>query len=154
VITEITDRIAKQPWVEMWTLAIGVFIVCKILTLRLAPAWNPAAAAYILGYPGMNAREFLTQSSSRLPEGYLVPAIANAAAGAALLWTICPKITNPVVVGALGMIGFVLLAHFGVLQLLCLLWMRFGYAAEPLMDRPFQSNSLAEFWGRRWNLAF
>jgi alginate O-acetyltransferase complex protein AlgI len=52
------------------------------------------------------------------------------------------------------LIGLGLCGPFGVLHLVALGWQAVGIEARPIMDRPFASTSLAEFWGRRWNLAF
>jgi alginate O-acetyltransferase complex protein AlgI len=52
------------------------------------------------------------------------------------------------------MIGLVLLLHFGTFHLLALFWRRAGIDARPIMDRPSRSQSLAEFWGERWNRGF
>jgi hypothetical protein len=33
-------------------------------------------------------------------------------------------------------------------------WQSLGVMAEPIMSAPLRSTSLAEFWGKRWNLGF
>jgi len=53
-----------------------------------------------------------------------------------------------------GMVGVLLVLHFGVFKVLSLLWEMHGVRAEPVMRAPLRSNSLAEFWGSRWNTAF
>jgi D-alanyl-lipoteichoic acid acyltransferase DltB (MBOAT superfamily) len=60
----------------------------------------------------------------------------------------------PYAIGWIGMIGMVLVLHFGVFHLLSCWWRYMGVGARPLMDRPLRSKSLSEFWGRRWNTAF
>ncbi|HUG93724.1 MAG TPA: MBOAT family protein [Planctomycetaceae bacterium] len=52
------------------------------------------------------------------------------------------------------MAGIVFVLHFGLFHLLSLSWRRAGINAPPIMNAPVCSSSLAEFWGRRWNLAF
>jgi D-alanyl-lipoteichoic acid acyltransferase DltB (MBOAT superfamily) len=52
------------------------------------------------------------------------------------------------------MVGFVLLFHFGLFDLLTALWRTAGVPAEKLFDCPIRSTSLAEFWGGRWNRVF
>jgi len=52
------------------------------------------------------------------------------------------------------MLGFILLAHFGVFRLTALSWQALGINAVPIMQAPLRSASLGELWGKRWNLAF
>ena len=61
---------------------------------------------------------------------------------------------DPLVHAWLGMIGVVLMLHFGGFQCLSCMWRSLGFCAPPLMNQPLRSSSLAEFWGRRWNTAF
>jgi D-alanyl-lipoteichoic acid acyltransferase DltB (MBOAT superfamily) len=52
------------------------------------------------------------------------------------------------------MIGIAFFLHFGVLHLLALVWRTAGVNATPIMNAPILAQSLSEFWGKRWNLAF
>jgi D-alanyl-lipoteichoic acid acyltransferase DltB (MBOAT superfamily) len=61
---------------------------------------------------------------------------------------------NPYLVGWIGMVGTVLTLHFGLFHLLSCAWRLVGVNARPLMDDPLTSESVTEFWGRRWNTAF
>lgn len=61
---------------------------------------------------------------------------------------------RPYVVGWIGMIGTVLVLHFGTFHLLSCFWRSVGVNARPLMYAPLISVSLGELWGRRWNTAF
>lgn len=63
-------------------------------------------------------------------------------------------LTYPYLVGWVGMIGLVMLLHFGAIHLVSCAWRYLGVNARPIMNRPLASTSLSEFWGKRWNTAF
>ena len=50
--------------------------------------------------------------------------------------------------------GISLMLHFGVFNLLTAFWRLLGAECDSLFKAPLLSRSLAEFWGKRWNLAF
>jgi alginate O-acetyltransferase complex protein AlgI len=52
------------------------------------------------------------------------------------------------------LVGLSLILHFGVLSISAGIWRLFGADTYLLFRQPAKSNSLTEFWGRRWNLAF
>jgi hypothetical protein len=52
------------------------------------------------------------------------------------------------------MLGIILFLHFGVFELLALLWQKAGLNAKPVMRQPLFATSLADFWSTRWNTAF
>ena len=76
--------------------------------------------------------------------------------GAILLWLVarCVPQERSLLRGWVGMLGLILLLHFGTFQIIALLWQRLGVRAEPIMSAPLRSTSLGEFWGQRWNLGF
>lgn len=146
----------RKPWQLMWALAIAVYAVCKSstwLAARIqAPAWKQAA--YMLGWPGMDAASFLGNapiSRSRCRALEWRAAAARAACGAILVFGMARLIPeqNEYVAGWMGMTGLILMLHFGVFHLLSCLWRSLGAGARPLMDHPLASTSLSEFWGRR-----
>ncbi len=55
---------------------------------------------------------------------------------------------------ALLLLGLSLTVHFGFFNILTGIWRYFGARCSTLFRAPLLSRSLAEFWGRRWNLAF
>lgn len=64
------------------------------------------------------------------------------------------SLDSPIIAGWAGMIGIVMMLHFGLFQLLSCGWRSLKIDARPLMDRPLISSSISEFWGVRWNTAF
>ena len=52
------------------------------------------------------------------------------------------------------MVGASLILQFGFFNLLAALWQARGIDTTPVFRAPLKSRSLAEFWSRRWNLAF
>lgn len=87
------------------------------------------------------------------PSANILPGLIKAALGAILLWGIAP-LFHGLLSGWIGMTGLVLILHFGLFHLLAAFWNSRGVPVEPIMNRPLQSQSLAEFWGARWNRAF
>ena len=83
-------------------------------------------------------------------------AILETALGAILLWVVARTLpqATPLLRGWIGMLGLILLLHFGTFQIVSLLWQSMGVKAEPIMSAPLRSVSLGEFWGKRWNLGF
>lgn len=155
---------AEWPqWAVMWTMAVAIFLSCKWLTWQHAagssqPPWKHAA--FLLAWPGMDAASFLADRSlarcAPCRSGEWFAAARNTALGVVLLFTVAPLIPpeHPYVMGWIGMIGIVLILHFGAFHLLSCLWRHAGIEARPLMNRPLASTSLSEFWSRRWNTAF
>jgi len=56
--------------------------------------------------------------------------------------------------GLAGVAALLLTIHIGMFDLLPWLLRWAGFAVPLLFDRPWAATSLAEFWSRRWNLAF
>lgn len=151
-------------WAFMWTLAVAIFGGCKWLTWRRAPAlvgtraWQHAA--YLLAWPGLDAATFLRPPDPtrvRRPAAReWAAAAARMTLGATLLFGVARAVpaSHDLFFGWMGMVGLILLLHFGSFTLLSCFWRAVGIEAQPLMDRPARAGSVAEFWGRRWNTAF
>jgi len=146
----------------MWILSFAIYLSLKWATWwrvrsKIAhPMWR--SAAYLLAWPGMDADSFLStkRSASAPPASKWLWAILQTILGAFLLWVVARTFpeSHPLMRGWVGMVGLVLVLHFGLFQIIAFLWQRLGVAAEPIMQAPLRSTSLAEFWGKRWNLGF
>jgi hypothetical protein len=147
----------------MWTLAVAIFAGCKWMTWRRTPV--PGAewwrhAGYLLAWPGLDARAFLDpkRSASVLPPSARewISSVVKILAGAFIFWIVTRWIPAawPLLFGWTGMIGLILMLHFGLFHVLSCAWRSIGVDARPLMDRPLASVSVSEFWGKRWNTAF
>ena len=161
-LTAVTCRNLLPPWEFMWILSFTIYLSLKWLTWwrarsRLAhPAWR--SVAYLLAWPGMDADDFL-DAEQRVPPPALPTwlwATCETIVGAILLWVVARRMPQGqfLLSGWVGMIGLILLLHFGTFQIVALLWQSLGVKAEPIMSAPLRSTSLGEFWGKRWNLGF
>jgi alginate O-acetyltransferase complex protein AlgI len=171
---------AISPWACMWLLAMAVWLGCKWIAWRHAtqgnaPAHVGAAVRFFLGWPGMDPKPFLRATKPtcrgrrprRLVSAMNAPnaaedgglykiALARIAFGACLIAAACVAAgqpLNPLLIGWIGMIGTMFALHFGLFDLLAWIWNTRGVAVEPIMQHPFASDSLTEFWSR-WNRGF
>jgi Membrane bound O-acyl transferase family len=150
------------PWVFMWILSFTIFISLKWLTWWRArsrtahSAWR--SAAYLLGWPGMDAGAFLHTTQRVRPPAppTWLWATLETLLGATLLWVVARSVPprEPLLRGWVGMLGLILLLHFGTFKIVALLWQSVGVDAKAIMSAPLRSTSLGEFWGKRWNLGF
>ena len=147
-------------WIFMWLLAGSIFAGCKWLVYQEAVARGIRAApgrraAFLFGWPGMDAVAFLGNGKSRDPaRAEWLWAAGKFAFGAGLFWWLARQAGGDLVTGWIGMVGLILMLHFGAFHLLALAWQSIGIPAQPIMKNPAASVSLSEFWGRRWNVAF
>lgn len=150
-------------WLEMWVIAFALFAGCKWLCLRRELARGSTASAgrkagFLFGWIGMDAAAFLREAKAPLAPraGEWLFAGFKTLIGAVLIWAGVQHALgiNPLLAGWTGMVGLILLLHFGLFHLLALAWRRAGVPVTPLMRAPLLSHSLAEFWGKRWNTAF
>jgi Membrane bound O-acyl transferase family len=154
------DADAIPRWAVMWALAFAIYAGCKWLTLLYAPARDGSVLrriAYLLAWPGLDATAFLHEHVGAPPSLMdWTRGVANFAVGLALFFAVARNVAllSLFVAGWVGMAGVVLTLHFGFFHVLSCFWRRVGREARPLMDRPLVSQSLGEFWGRRWNTAF
>jgi alginate O-acetyltransferase complex protein AlgI len=152
------------PWVFMWLMAAAIFFGCKWLTFsgarkQIVHVRFGRVLAYFFLWPGMDGEKFLRTSTGKMPilfrtRAKTPVAIAKILLGAVLLFGLPRFASHPLLTGSIGMIGMILVLHFGIFALLAIAWRAYGVDVRPIMDAPLNSTSLGEFWGRRWNGAF
>src|SRR5271165_5721265 len=109
------------PWVFMWILSFAIYFSLKWLTWWrerpriLHPAWR--SVAYLLTWPGMDADSFL-DVGRRVPPPAPTAwfwATLETILGAMLLWVMARFVPQgqPLLRGWIGMLGLILLLHFG-----------------------------------------
>lgn len=149
-------------WAVMWSVAFVIYLLLKVTTWldrTKAPVAGWKHAAYLLAWPGMDANRFLNAERiaiKRPSTTEWIFALLKTGFGMCLV-AILPKARFerfPYLDGLVEMIGIIFCLHFGLFHLLSLTWRRCGLNAEPIMNWPIKSESLSEFWGRRWNRAF
>ncbi|HEV3120775.1 MAG TPA: membrane bound O-acyl transferase family-domain-containing protein, partial [Isosphaeraceae bacterium] len=107
--------------------------------MRPGPFTRPRAA------PQPDAVPLLIRGLVRLVCGFILVALAR------LTWD---ETRSLFITTALILPGVSFILHFGIFNLVAGLWRLAGVDCQPLFRDPLRSTSLAEFWGRRWNLAF
>ncbi|MGA7842107.1 MAG: MBOAT family protein [Candidatus Acidiferrales bacterium] len=161
-LAAISCRDRLLPWVVMWALSFAIFFSLKWMTwwkarTRVAhTTWR--SIAFLLAWPGMDAEAFL-DAKQGVPSPQITAwlwAALETALGAVLLWIVARSLParEPLLRGWTGMLGLILLLHFGSFQLIAVAWQSLGVNARPIMSAPLRATSLAEFWGKRWNLGF
>ena len=150
-----------EPWVLMWTLALTLLVGSKWWALwrswtRGAVIGLKGCLAYLLLWPGMDVTPFTGDANraAKPATSAWLAAGSKTGAGVALIWAAAPQITDPLLAGWCGMVGMILVLHFGSFHLIALAWQSAGVPARPLMDAPIRSTSLSEFWSGRWNRGF
>jgi hypothetical protein len=156
-------RARLQPWAFMWLLAVSIFLGCKWQTWwsalgRSTHVGIGLSLGYLFCWPGMDAEPFLGSKGSPQHPGFgeWIWASAKTATGAVLLWCIDRRVPegNYLLAGWVGMLGMIMILHFGIFHLLSLALRFVGVNTPPVMQAPLAANSLSDFWGRRWNLGF
>lgn len=151
------------PWTRLFLISLALFVACKWLTYRrarrrLKSVTLPRLLSYWLLWPGMDAGAFLSpvQDRHRPPGRLWLAALAKTLLGAILVGILARHLSpeNRFWRVSAVLVGLGLCVPFGLLHLVALGWQAVGVNAKPIMDWPFVSTKLTEFWGRRWNLAF
>lgn len=154
MFTEMTNNIEVIPAMQMWVLAALIWLVCKnaMWWTQAAGQRTGGAAAYFLTWPGMDPRPFARRIKGSVDVVAIIRGCAKLLAGVAFFLTAL-RIREPLFAGWVGMIGLILILHFGLFELLAVAWRVRGINVQPIMQRPMLASSLADFWSR-WNRGF
>jgi hypothetical protein len=152
--------LAVPRWLVMWCLAVSIYAVLKWWSWRnrrilIAPTGRHLG--YLLAWPGMDADAFLdVRCTARRPSNVEWLFAGGKLLTGVMVVAFVPRLiaTSPLIAGWIGMVGIVFAVHFGLFHLLSCAWRSVGVCAVPIMNWPILSESVAEFWGKRWNLAF
>jgi alginate O-acetyltransferase complex protein AlgI len=114
--------------------------------------------AFACGWPGMRPELFAAEPIPRagwksffLQGSLCVLAGATTMVSAGPLWR---ATGSTFLVTVLFFFGSSLLVHYGLFTFSASFWRWVGFDCGPLFRNPFLAQSLGEFWGQRWNLAF
>jgi len=157
--------VGAPRWAVMWSVALAMYIVFKGLAYLMAgrdPAREAKPGAlwsWFIFWPGMDPGPFLETPHPRdtaTSAGEWTRAFAIVCMGVFILYAGARQVPqeNIVAIGWIGMAGFLLILHFGVFKVLALYWRSRGIPVDPIMNSPYRAESVAEFWGKRWNRAF
>ena len=145
--------------VALWSLKSVVSVEALLAGDDPLPWWR--WLLFAAAWPGMRPSAFAgpLAPDPRAATGLAVRGIVCSVVGAAclVLSRLAAGSTIPsaiVVATAVGLVGISLLLHFGAFNLGAATWRLVGFSTDRLFLAPLASTSLAEFWGKRWNLAF
>ena len=141
-------------WFWMWVLVGSLWLVFKVMAFFREGGPSLVLPQYFF-WVGTEAAPFRRDrvESRRLKVPISGPIVFILIA-LALVFVVVPSLTNPILVGWLGLISMLCLLHFGLFDLFAAFWNARGYPVERIMDAPWRATSLGEFWGQRWNRAF
>ena len=150
-------RMIVIGYLQLLSMKVIVAVECYRGAIKLQPfQW----IAFALGWFGMRPQPFENLPSSPLPGlEMIIKGASRIIIGFILLYfstlTERYRFANVFYVTQLFLLaGFSFILHFGLFNLLAALWRWMGVETYELFRSPLKSNSLKEFWGKRWNLAF
>ena len=154
---ETVGPLGFAPWQVMWTLGVVIFFILKGVLLAVRPAASRwAAANFLVATPTLEPEAYARPGGERLPSPFWWRGIVGLVAAGGTFLLVVPLLRpwSEWAAGLLAMCAICGALHFGVFVFIVAMQRRLGFDVQPIMDRPWASTSLAEFWGRRWNRAF
>lgn len=140
----------SAPLFRMTSICAALLVAFKVLVLLEEPAIPPLRRlAFATLWPGMRPAAFAVFEPRDGSPRLLFFGALWLACGSLLL-VLAARADSPI----LALPALSLMLHFGVFHLLAGAWRGAGADTDRLFRAPVLATSLAEFWGRRWNLAF
>jgi hypothetical protein len=151
-----------SPFVTMSAISLSLFALIKLHVLTHYTASGKHVSqfdtlAWFFAWPGLDARAFFCRANvEHLTMIEVLFAFAKVGFGGWTLFRVAPalRVDSELASGWAALIGIVFLLHFGTFHLAALFWRSRGRDVKPIMNMPILATSVAEFWSRRWNLAF
>jgi hypothetical protein len=112
--------------------------------------------SYLTFWPGIDAKPLSKRSGDLQEDGRRFARGLNFALAGGVL-ALLTAMYLPVLGAAgswLGIAALLLIVHFGISDMLTSGMRLCGWNVGPLFEEPFKSQSLREFWGKRWNMPF
>jgi hypothetical protein len=138
-------------WPLMLAYIFMMFTTLKIATWLIAGFnYGTDNLLYAGLWAGMNPTEFQSKNKSK-------PSFASGIISfmiGLILSIVALKQEQETIRATMILVSMFFLFHFGLLELNARLWQYLGRNVKPLMNAPWKSKSLSEFWGKRWNMAF
>ena len=150
----------EPRWLQMWIAAGLIWLGCKWAMAEgdLALEQAPLVARLLWwGWPGMDTKPFHGRvDASPVRWADIAQGLAWMSVGGLLFLEAAPRLAadHGLAAGWIAWGAIILTLHFGLFHIMAALLRKTGIAVEPIMRNPFAAETLAGFWGRRWNLAF
>jgi hypothetical protein len=161
--------IHEHPIIKMLAIIATTFTAMKPVAAIMSYADKPPVLtlrqwmAFAGGWAGMRPQPFETLGNKPLPGAWpmILFGISRVIAGLLIVLLSHFLVKLPIAayirymfVSGVLLVGFSLILHFGLLSIGAGMWRLSGVSSYYLFRKPATSISLAELWGKRWNLAF
>lgn len=147
-----------SPWAMMWLVGVVVYVAIKLSALFRSRSLSPGGLlAYTVFEPGLNTRPYLVERSTiAFVDNDWWTGLVGVLASVTLWLVGVPavRLMSEWLAGLTVMASVICGLHFGLFRLMTARVRWAGWDAGPIMESPWRSESLSEFWGRRWNIAF
>lgn len=160
---------AEHPLIRVLALIATTFTGMKVITVAETYRHIPLGLTFYqwlvfaVGWVGMRPQAFETLGQGPLPNAWALIrfGLSRLIIGSVVIF-IAHRIAHfgitsysqYLLISALALVGLSLILHFGLLNISAGMWRLRGAATYVLFRQPASAKSLAEFWSKRWNLAF